>query len=239
RVKAIIFDLDNTLIDTRRAGEVAIQKTGDLLKTALALDDATIAVICDKFKQKLLGERCDPSACRSVEEVRVAHWQESIQEVRGSSSASALASQCYRLWKSTRLEVLSLPPERSELLKQLRASYKLLLLTNGLAEVQREKVEAVGCEEFFDAVVIGGEHAEQKPSPSIFTWCFDALGVRAEDCVVVGDDLDADIQGGFNAGVRATVWISGAGGQIPNRSVKPDFTIASVLDLPGVLVQLE
>lgn len=167
------------------------------------------------------------------------HWEESIQDVTGNCPASSLASQCYSLWKNTRLEVLSLSPETSTLLKQLRTSYKLLLLTNGPAQVQREKVRAVGCEEFFDAVVIGGEHAEQKPSPSIFTLCFNTLDIQAEHCVMVGDDLHADIQGGFNAGVRATVWISSAGGRVPDGSVKPDYTIATVLDLPGVLVQLE
>ena len=44
-------------------------------------------------------------------------------------------------------------------------------------------------------------------------------------------NLDTDIRGGFNAGVRASVWISAAGGAVPNGSVKPDYTIASVLDL--------
>lgn len=166
------------------------------------------------------------------------HWEESIQDVTGNRSASCLASQCYSLWKSTRLEALSLSPETSELLKQLRTSYKVLLLTNGAAQVQREKVRAVGCEGLFDAVVIGGEHAEQKPFLSIFTLCFNLLNVEAEDCVVVGDDLDTDIQGGFNAGVCATVWISSARGQIPEGSVKPDYTIATVLDLPQVLEQL-
>lgn len=215
-------------------------QTSELLKTTLGLDDAAIQIICDKFKQKLLGESFDPSAGRTIDEVRVGHWEESIQDVTGNYSASSLASQCYSLWRNTRLEVLSLSPETRELLKRLRTSYKLLLLTNGAAEVQRQKVQAVGCEELFDAVVVGGEHAEQKPFPSIFTLCFNTLSVEAEDCVMVGDDLDTDIQGGFDAGVRATVWVSSAGGhRIPHGSVKPDYTIATVLDLPGVLVQLE
>lgn len=166
------------------------------------------------------------------------HWEESIQEAVGSCSAPSLAANCYYLWKSSRLEVLSLSPETCDLLKQLRSTYKLLLLTNGVAQIQREKVKAVGCEEFFDAIVIGGEHAEQKPFISIFTLCFNMLEVEAKDCVMVGDTLETDIQGGFNAGVRATVWISSAGGDVPNGSVKPDYTIPTVLDLPGILSKL-
>lgn len=209
------------------------------MKTTLSLDDKTISNICEKFKHKLLHERFDPSAGRSIDEVRVGHWEESIQEAVGGCSAPSLAAQCYYLWKNSRLEVLRLSPETCNLLKQLRSRYKLLLLTNGVAQIQREKVKAVGCEEFFDAIVIGGEHAEQKPFLSIFTLCFNMLEVEAKDCVMVGDALDTDIQGGFNAGVRATVWISSAGGDVPNGSVKPDYTIPSVLDLPHILAQLE
>ncbi|XP_071337443.1 N-acylneuraminate-9-phosphatase [Trachinotus anak] len=238
-VKAILLDLDNTLIETSRAGGVAIQKTSELLRTTLDIDDNTISSICDKFKQKLFRESFDPAAGRSIDDVRVGHWEESIQETVGSSSSLSLAGQCYYLWKNSRLEVLSLSPQICDLLKQLRSRYKLLLLTNGETQTQREKVEAVSCEEFFDAIVVGGEHAEQKPFLSIFKLCFDMLGVEAQDCIMVGDSLDTDIQGGYNARVRATVWISSAGGAVPDGSVKPDYTIPTVLDLPHVLAQLE
>ncbi len=208
------------------------------MKTTLALDDVTISNICEKFKQKLLHENFDPSAGGSIDEVRVGHWEESIHETVGSCSTPSLAAQCYYLWKDSRLEVLSLSPEICSLLKQLHSKYKLLLLTNGESQTQREKVKTVGCEEFFDAVVIGGDHAEQKPFPSIFTLCFNILGVEAQECVMVGDSLDTDIEGGFNAGVGATVWISDAGSAMPEGSVKPNYTIPTVLDLPDVLAQL-
>ncbi|XP_053292689.1 N-acylneuraminate-9-phosphatase [Pleuronectes platessa] len=237
-VKALIFDLDNTLIETSRASALAIRKTGELLKTTLGLDDDTISSICDKFKQKLFRECFEPAAGRSIDDVRAGHWEESLQETVGSITTPSLAAQCYSLWKNSRLEVLSLSPQICDLLKQLRSRYKLLLLTNGVAQTQREKVEAVKCEEFFNAIVVGGEHAEQKPFLSIFTLCFNMLGVEAQDCVMVGDSLDTDIQGGFNAGVRATVWISSAGGTVPEGSVKPDYTVPTVLDLPHVLEQL-
>ncbi|XP_031696027.1 N-acylneuraminate-9-phosphatase [Anarrhichthys ocellatus] len=238
-VKAILFDLDNTLIETSRAGGIAITKTSELLKTTLALDDNTVGSICDKFKQKLFQESFDPSAGRTIDDVRVGHWEESIQEAVGGCSPPSLAAQCYYLWKNSRLEVLSLSTEICDLLRQLRGRYKLLLLTNGEAQTQREKVKAVGCEDFFDTIVVGGEHAEQKPFPSIFTLCFDMLEVEAQDCIIVGDSLDTDIQGGFDAKLRATVWISSAGGALPDGSVTPDYTVPTVLDLPHILQQLK
>ncbi|XP_061545942.1 N-acylneuraminate-9-phosphatase [Phycodurus eques] len=238
-VKAILFDLDNTLIETHRAGRYAIQKTQELLKTSLALDDDTITNICDKFKQKLLHENFDPTAGRSIDEVRVGHWEDSIKESVDSCSTSSLAHQCYYLWKNTRLELLNLSPEISSLLKQLRRKYKLLLLTNGNAQTQREKVEAARCEGFFDSIVLAGDYAEQKPFPSIFRLCFDLLQVEPQDCIMVGDSLDTDIQGGWSAHVRATVWINSAGDAVPVGSVTPDFTLSTVLDLEDILAQLK
>lgn len=237
-MKAILFDLDNTLIDTSGANRLAIQKTSELLKTTLGLDDTTVCSICDKFKQKLLHECYDSSSGRSADEVRVHHWEESITETVGSCSTPSLADQCYYMWKNSRLDVLCLAPEVRVFLKQLRSRYKLLLLTNGESRTQREKVEAVECESFFDAIVVGGEHPEQKPCLSIYTLCFDMLQVEAQDCVMVGDSLDTDILGGFNAGVRGTVWVKNADGAVLDGSVKPDYTIPTVLDLPKVLAQL-
>ncbi|XP_061818220.1 N-acylneuraminate-9-phosphatase [Nerophis lumbriciformis] len=236
-IKAILFDLDNTLIETSRAGECAIQKTRELLKSSLVVDDDVIASICDMFKHKLHHEKFDPAAGRSIDEVRVGHWEESIKETVDSSPA-ALPAQCYHLWKNSRLALLCLSPELCSLLKQLRKRYKLLLLTNGNSQTQREKVKAVGCEGFFDAVVFGGDHAEQKPFPSIFRLCFDLLQVDAQDCIMVGDSLDTDIQGGFSAQVRATVWINSTGDAVPVGFVAPDYTIPTVLDLEEILAQL-
>ncbi|XP_062319906.1 N-acylneuraminate-9-phosphatase [Osmerus eperlanus] len=237
-LKAILFDLDNTLIDTAGAGVVAIQKTSELLKTALGQNDHCTDDICDRFKRKLLHETFDSAEGRSIDEVRVKHWEESILEVV-SSSYPSLGHKCYYLWKNTRLELLTLSPPVCNLLKELRTSYKLLLLTNGETQTQREKVEAVGCQGYFDAIVVGGEHAEEKPSPSIFTHCFTLLGVQALHCVMVGDSLYTDILGGFKAGVRATVWINNRGGSPPEGSVKPDYTISSVLELPDILAHFK
>ncbi|KAM4608018.1 N-acylneuraminate-9-phosphatase [Polymixia lowei] len=237
-IRAILFDLDNTLIETARAGGVAIQKTSELLKLTLGCDDVTIREICDKFKEKLLHETFDSTAGKTIDELRVGHWEESIQDRVGSCPRPSLATECYYLWKNSRLELLSLSPEICKLLKELRTRYKLLLLTNGETQTQREKVLAVGCEEFFDAIVVGGEHAEEKPSPSIFRHCFTVLGVEAQDCVMVGDSLDTDIQGGFNAGVRATVWVN-TGGSKTKGSVKPDYIIPTVLYLPDILADLK
>ncbi|XP_028844974.1 N-acylneuraminate-9-phosphatase isoform X2 [Denticeps clupeoides] len=207
----------------------------ELLKTCGGHDAATTGDVCQRFAHKLLQEVYEPSQGRSIDDVRADHWREAIQEAAGSDPGRDLAARCYRLWKETRLQLLALTPEVRGLLLELGRSYKLLLLTNGESQTQREKIRAVACEGLFSQVVVGGEHAEEKPAPSIFSHCFQLLAVRPQDCIMVGDSLHTDILGGINAGVRATVWVNGTGADLPEGPVKPDYTITSVLDLPKIL----
>ncbi|KAL4641268.1 N-acylneuraminate-9-phosphatase-like [Arapaima gigas] len=236
-VKAILFDLDNTLIDTAEAGRTAIQKVTELLKTRFHQEDI-ICDICERFKVKLLQESFQASGDLTIDEVRIGHWDQAIQEAGGTGSDSILAAECYWMWKDTRLALLSIPEPFQKLLVNLRGTYKLLLLTNGEVQTQREKIQAVDCEGLFDIIVVGGEHAEEKPAPSIFYHCFQLLEVGPKDCVMVGDSLNTDILGGINAGVRATVWVNGTEIVPPDTSIKPDFVVPSVLDLPSVLDSL-
>ncbi|KAB5581545.1 hypothetical protein PHYPO_G00176930 [Pangasianodon hypophthalmus] len=236
-ISAILFDLDNTLVDTATAGQLALSKVCELLRSKLK--DTNTSDICQRFARKLHEERFDPSAGRTIDDVRINHWHEALQEAESVDPGRALASDCYYTWKTTRLQALALSPEVLTLLQELKCSYKLLLLTNGDAQTQREKLEAVRCEGLFSNVVVGGEHAEQKPAVSIFTHCFEQLGVKPQDCIMVGDSLDTDIQGGFDAGVQATVWINKSTDALPENSVSPDYTIPSVLDLPNVLAKLK
>lgn len=203
------------------------------------LKDTNTSDICKRFVRKLHEEKFEPSTGITIDDVRINHWHEALKEAERVDPGRDLASDCYYTWKATRLQALALSPEVLALLQELKHSCKLLLLTNGDAQTQREKLEAVRCEGFFSAVVVGGEHAEQKPAVSIFKHCFELLGVKPQDCIMVGDSLDTDIQGGFDAGVRATVWINKNRDPLPKNNVTPDYTIPSVLDLPNVLKKLK
>ncbi|XP_062851331.1 N-acylneuraminate-9-phosphatase [Trichomycterus rosablanca] len=235
-VSAVLFDLDNTLVDTAGAGRVAIQQVCERLKDKV--NHTNLKNICERFARKVLQETYDPSSGQTIDEVRINHWHEALQEAEGKDPGRALASDCYYTWKNTRLQALALSPDVLAMLKELRSSYKLLLLTNGETQTQREKIEALKCEGLFDAVVVGGEHAEQKPAMSIFTHCFELLRVKPQNCIMVGDSIDTDIQGGINAGVQATVWINKSNGSAQENGITPDYTISSVLNLPNILANL-
>lgn len=82
--------------------------------------------------------------------------------------------------------------------------WRLGILTNGLAAVQRRKVLALGVEALVDAVVYAEEHAAGgKPAAAAFEAVIRDLGVECARAVMVGNDLECDIRGAARAGLQA------------------------------------
>ncbi|XP_072265552.1 N-acylneuraminate-9-phosphatase [Pyxicephalus adspersus] len=236
-IKAIFFDLDNTLIDTSGASKKAIEEVIILLKDKSQFKEDEIQIICNKFQAKLLHETFDPSEM-TIDDLRVLHWEKSMQEIKPGDYKD-LAKESYALWKSKRLQLMTLSESTKNMLCELRKSARLVLLTNGERQVQREKIEACGASSLFDAIVVGGEHSEEKPASSIFLHCCDLVSVKPEDCVMVGDNLDTDIQGGLNAGLKATIWLNKNPRVNSNPSPTPHYIIYSVNNLSEVLQNLQ
>ncbi|XP_030771655.1 N-acylneuraminate-9-phosphatase isoform X1 [Rhinopithecus roxellana] len=237
RVRAIFFDLDNTLIDTAGASRRGMLEVIKLLQSKYHYKEEA-EIICDKVQVKLSKECFHPyNTC--ITDLRTSHWEEAIQETKGGAANRKLAEECYFLWKSTRLQHMTLAEDVKAMLTELRKEVRLLLLTNGDRQTQREKIEACACQSYFDAVVVGGEQREEKPAPSIFYYCCNLLGVQPGDCVMVGDTLETDIQGGLNAGLKATVWIN-KNGIVPLKSSPvPHYIVSSVLELPALLQSID
>lgn len=93
-----------------------------------------------------------------------------------------------------------------EVLEQLSERVQLGLLSNGLSEVQRPRIDRLGMGHFFDAIVISSEVGTTKPGTAIFDIIFERLGnPPKESALMVGDSLTSDIKGGTNYGID-TCW---------------------------------
>ena len=94
------------------------------------------------------------------------------------------------------------------MLDELSGRASLALVTNGLSEVQRARIERLDIAQYFDAVVISAEIGAAKPGTAIFDHTFDQLSSPAKDStLMVGDSLSSDMQGGINYEI-ATCWFN-------------------------------
>jgi YjjG family noncanonical pyrimidine nucleotidase len=111
----------------------------------------------------------------------------------------------------------SLYPGAREVLEELSPSGTTALVTNGLGEVQRARIERLGLEPYFDVIVISGEEGVAKPGTAIFDLAFDRMGEpERESSLMIGDSLSSDMAGGVAYGID-TCWFNRDG-----RSAAPD-----------------
>lgn len=106
---------------------------------------------------------------------------------------------------------LRLPRQSAQVLRDLRSSWRIGVLTNGTPEIQRRKVAALGLTRLVDDVVCATEVSAGlgKPARTTFATALERLGVAASSAVFVGDDPDADIAGAVGAGLRAIHLVDG------------------------------
>ena len=121
-----------------------------------------------------------------------------------------------------------------EVLECLSRQASLALVTNGLGEVQRARVERLGIGEHFDAIVISAEVGAAKPGTEIFDIVFEALDFPTmESALMEGDSLSSDMQGGANYGI-ATCWYN-PNGQSVQRADLVAHEIGDLTELLGVV----
>jgi putative hydrolase of the HAD superfamily len=92
-----------------------------------------------------------------------------------------------------------LMPHAIEVLDYLRPNYQLHIITNGFDDVQFIKMNCSGITHYFGEVVTAHQAGCQKPNRQIFDLARQRAKVDCPDCLMIGDNLLADIQGAKNA----------------------------------------
>ncbi len=127
-----------------------------------------------------------------------------------------------------------LMPGAEELMTHLSGKTGLGYITNGLTEVQRPRMEMIGWDKKFDAIVIAGEIGHSKPHPAYFQHVHDLIGTPDhDDVLVVGDSLTADIAGATAFGYRSC-WYNPERLSCPI-DPGPDYTISHLSELKLLL----
>jgi FMN phosphatase YigB (HAD superfamily) len=128
---------------------------------------------------------------------------------------------------------------RGELLDWLRGRYRLGLVSNfDYSPTVARILQADGLHERFEAVVVSDAVGWRKPSPAIFAAAFAGLGVRAEECLFVGDRPELDVIGAKGVGMAAA-WLNESGAPFPDGLPAPDFTLRGLAELRGILETMD
>jgi FMN phosphatase YigB (HAD superfamily) len=130
-------------------------------------------------------------------------------------------------------------PGRGDLLDWLRGRYRLGLVSNfDYSPTVARILEADGLRERFEAVVVSDAVGWRKPSPAIFEAALAGLGVRAGECLFVGDRPELDVTGAKAVGMAAA-WLNEAGAPFPDGLPSPDFTLRGLAELRAILETMD
>jgi putative hydrolase of the HAD superfamily len=194
KVKAVLFDLDNTLIDYLHfKTETARAAASEMVRQGLPVDEQkAFELIFSVYDEKgieyskTLFEVIKPFGL----EVNMA---ERIQQ-------AGLASYLRR-----KLEVLRAYPEAPGVLTEIRKMARTGIVSDAPRNKAWQRLVMTGLDPFFDIVVSHSDTREFKPHPSPFALALDKLGLEGADCLFVGDNPARDILGARRAGMR-TAW---------------------------------
>ena len=133
--------------------------------------------------------------CPDAETISLDNWRTSLWNKALGESHSYLAKQVYERWLYLRYHCLALSPNTISLLRHLRKSYLLGLISNGPSNAQWEKVHKLNLQQYFDVILISGDLPWEKPEARIFEEACRYLQVYPENSIMVGDKLETDILG--------------------------------------------
>lgn len=135
---------------------------------------------------------------------------------------------------------LRLPAAARRVLQQLHVRFRLAIVTNGPAEMQRNKVAALGLASLVDEVIYAVEHGGVgKPEPEPFLEALSRLGVTSDQAVHVGDDPVRDVAGGRAAGLRTVrvCWLTRSLAA-PSPELEADEVVDRLDEVPAAVDRL-
>ena len=203
---AILFDMDDTVVDTYRASRDAWHEAASRLAGGRGWDreqafEAFFAA--DRWYWQDAGRADWGRLNQAGARTRIAG--RALNELGWRDDGAADWAGSFVVQE--RINRLQPFPGALETLVELRRrGVALALVTNGEAPSQRGKIEQVGLVPYFDVVVVEGEFGIGKPDPAVFRHALAAVGRQPHQAWMVGDDLAKDIAGGIGAGMH-TVWV--------------------------------
>lgn len=260
-LKAILFDLDDTLLWDNKSVKEAMKST---CKIAERKYDISPEKLEEKVRENarelyasyetyaftkmiginpfegLWGDFPDEGEdFRKMKEIvpgyRKEVWTKSLQDmgINDVEFGYELAESFPRERKSNQF----IYEDTFEVLDQLKGKYQLLLLTNGSPDLQHTKLKITPeLVPYFDHIVISGDFGKGKPDPAIFEHTLDLLSVNREEAIMVGDNLMTDILGASRTGIKS-VWINRH--EKKQREVIPTYEVPNLEALLPIIKELD
>jgi 2-haloalkanoic acid dehalogenase type II len=224
KVRAICFDLDNTLWDVWPVIMRAEQKMYDFLAQRYP------RVVANVTLEMMRSAREQTAAAypQMRHDFTFLRKQTLRDHAREFGYAEAMAEEAFDAFIQARNEV-DLYADVLPALEQLRTRYRLFTASNGNADLGQ-----IGIAHFFERTIAARQVGALKPDPAIFRKVIEGTDLHAHEVVYVGDDPLLDVVGARGAGMQA-IWIDRQASEWPPEIEPAAHTVRSLTELTQLL----
>lgn len=224
--RVLFFDLDHTLVDTRRQYQEALALTvsrlygdglpGDFIERFLHHHEALWPLYDDRVL--------------TMDELRRERFLRAWRDY-GVERSTAEADAFQAAYDAVFDETVHAFPGTAFMLETLRDEWSFGIITNGAPDLQWRKLRAAGLDAFFaeEAVIVSERVGRAKPHAEVFLAACEALRVQPAAAVMIGDNWDADICGARGVGMTALWYVPDRAAVVPEVGETPLRTPAEVV----------
>ena len=234
-IKAVFFDLDDTLCDSDAAWRIAVRETFQLLcKRVPGVSEEAFTKAWAMVHQKLFQQL--DAGKRSMAEVRDSRFQCVFKEL--NLPISKINEELNDFLSARYIAGLYLY-EDVAVLEELQA-YHIGIITNGAhdkhTDSQLSKVRHLGLSERIQSLTISDEVGVRKPNIEIFKVACKRAGILPKDAMFVGDSIENDIVGANRAGITSVLIDRQSDTLIPELADgRPDYSVSNLYDVLSYL----
>ncbi len=242
-IKGIIFDLGNTLIHMNRSWDTVSREGAEAMATWY-LKKKHIKLDTEVLVETFLAERA-----AGFEHAKQTHTEtlitetllKSLQQIEAPPRAETMLVAAIKIFFEPE-EAASQPyPDTVKTLKLLKKEgYQLSLYSNATDDFLIQRlVNSSGFRPWLAPTFSSAGCGWRKPKAEAFNLVAQRWGLPAEEIVVVGDTLNADILGAQNSGMYSIlVTMQETSSNLDNQHIQPTFTANKLADIPALIKQL-
>lgn len=198
QIQHVFFDLDHTLWDFEKNSDLTFQKIFEINKVHVDLS-AFLEVYKPLNQEYWKLYREEKVTKKELRYGRLKNTFDKINFTISDSLIDALAIQY--------IEYLAdfnhLFDNTIEVLEYLKGKYQLHIITNGFEEIQSKKMINSKIYHYFDKVITSESVGVKKPNPKVFNYALELAKAPKEHSIMIGDNLEADVQGAIDVGMKA------------------------------------
>ena len=228
--KAIIFDLDNTLLNYTSSELLSMQKTVQehnlLKKHNLQWHKFWRLYLKNNWKHWISFVN-KQGTHQSIEEVLISSFRDTLN--LDDEYHAKLSKTYWHYFCNTCIY----EEGAKEYLHSIRSAYRLGIISNGIGKAQRQRLNVGQIDHMFESIVVSDEVGIRKPNKEIFEYSLQQLGLSSHEVLYIGDSITDDYQGAKNAGIDFCFY-NRKGIKIPSgHDVK--YTISKLHELSEVI----